>query len=68
MTGGPKCRAGCGKTLTSQESIERGYGQRCWEKLHGRSARRPRITTPAAAPGTGQPELPLIDQPTLWSP
>ncbi|MFJ5151413.1 DUF6011 domain-containing protein [Streptomyces sp. NPDC088353] len=64
------CLGGCGKQLTSRTSRRRGYGKDCWRKLHGRPARTPRITTPAAAvPGPGQDELPVDDQLELpWSP
>lgn len=63
------CLGGCGRTLTSDIARARGYGKRCWRKLHGRTARRPRLAAPrAVAPGPEQPELPLNDQLAIWSP
>lgn len=29
------CRGGCGKRLTSPQSIARGFGASCWKKRHG---------------------------------
>lgn len=66
MTAPRKCLANCGKTLTSEESLARGYGKACWKKLHGTPGRT-RILPPAAEAGPGQPELPLDDQLPLWS-
>lgn len=56
----------CGRPLRDPVSIARRTGPRCWRKLHGPTTRRPRAKTPAATPGTGQPELPLDDQLALW--
>jgi len=64
----PWCLGRCGNRLTSEKSVTRGYGPRCWRKLHGRPVRRPRRTTPTAQPGPGQPELPYDDQLPLWNP
>ena len=53
----------CGRELTDPVSVSRGAGPVCWRKLHGRTTRQPRRTTPpAAAPGPGQDELPYDDQ------
>ena len=60
------CLGGCGKHLTSRISRARGYGPCCWRKLHGRPARRPRRTTPAAKAAPDQPELPYDELP-LWT-
>ncbi|MFF7880981.1 DUF6011 domain-containing protein [Streptomyces sp. NPDC020794] len=63
------CLGGCGRTLTSSTSRDRGYGKDCWRKLHGRPAPRLRRAAPrGAAPGPEQPELPLNDQLAIWSP
>lgn len=63
------CLGGCGYTLTSDLARARGYGSRCWRKLHRPAARRPRLTTPRTTkPGLNQPELPDDDQLTIWEP
>lgn len=69
-----RCRGNCGRWLTDEESIARGYGPVCAERL-GLTVKQParsrlpttRIdTTPDQIPG--QVALPLVDhQPTLWS-
>lgn len=63
------CLGGCGYTLRSDLAKARGYGSRCWRKLHGRTIRQPRLTTPRTGkPGPNQPELPADDQLTIWEP
>lgn len=64
------CLGGCRRQLRDPESISRGYGPDCWQKLHGRPARKLRSATPATPvePMHGQGELPLEDQLTIWSP
>ena len=37
------CLGGCGNTLRSAKAVARGYGERCWRKLHSRPTRRHRI-------------------------
>jgi len=32
------CLGGCGRKLTSAESVARGYGRRCWRRAHERAA------------------------------
>jgi hypothetical protein len=61
----PQCAA-CHRAL--KHPSPSGYGPVCERKLHGRPARRPRTTSPAAKPGLSQTELPLTDQLELdWS-
>ena len=57
----------CGRPLRDPVSVARGLGPVCWRKLHGRRPRRPRVVAPATEIGPGQDELPLNDQPALWS-
>jgi hypothetical protein len=74
MPGGRrKCRGGCGRWLTDEESVARGYGRVCAERLGiatsppPKPARTPPATTPVPI-APGQTELPLIPfQPTLES-
>jgi hypothetical protein len=62
------CLGGCGYTLTSDLAKARGYGSRCWKKLHRPPARRPRIPRPISRATPTQPELPDVDQLEIWSP
>ena len=60
------CLGGCGYTLRSDLAKARGYGSRCWRKLHGRPARGPRIPRPTSRAMADQPQLPDVDQLDLW--
>ena len=57
----------CGRELTDPVSRSRGLGPVCWRKLHGRTNRRPRVPSPAAAVSAGQDELPYADQLDLFT-
>ena len=70
-----RCKAtGCRRWLTSADSIALGYGPTCAAKLGLTPA--PAVRRLRAAPRgpdpdeplPGQTEIPLNDQPTLWSP
>ena len=63
------CLGGCGRRLTAQESLARGYGPDCWEKLHGPTPSRPHIPSPAHTdihPGQTALDLTYLEV-TLWS-
>ncbi|MFZ3569934.1 DUF6011 domain-containing protein [Streptomyces sp. BH097] len=65
-----KRRCICGRRLTDPISRARGLGPKCYRRLHGAAERRPAATPPPPVPGPaieGQAELPLTDQPALWS-
>lgn len=62
------CLGGCGHTLHSAKARARGYGERCWRKLHRRRRRRsirrlPPPAHPAAIPN--QLALELWTEPPL---
>lgn len=70
------CEGGCGRWLTTPESVALGYGRVCAERHSIPTGRRTvparpapaRVAEPAVAHCDGQTELPLVDhQPTLWS-
>lgn len=56
----------CGRPLKDPVSVARGLGPVCNRRLNGQP---PAIRAPATNPDPmpGQTELPLIDQPDLWS-
>lgn len=64
-----KCVGGCGRWLTDPESLARGYGPVCAQRLGLTSDRPPAIPRPSSSPDgiPGLDELPLIEQPDLWS-
>lgn len=68
MTDGPRCR-GCHRRL--KHPSPSGYGPVCERRINGTPPGRTPGTTArpatAAEPMPGQAELPLYDEPTLWS-
>lgn len=67
MTDSPRCR-GCKRRL--KHPSPSGYGPVCERRINGAPpGRTPGVARLAATePMPGQAELPLYDEPTLWSP
>ena len=66
-----KCEGGCGRWLSTPESLARGYGRRCAERLGipvdrpTRTVRRPSVVRAADPPPEIHPNqtaLPLVTQ------
>lgn len=48
------CLGGCGHQLHSDLAVARGYGERCWRKLHRRTRRQHATTVRPARATAGQ--------------